>query len=182
MNRNKKLNWNHCQRPVMDKVIQSVEQYFQITFPKDFIACVKKHNGGYPSRKAFDFEGHAGAVFLALLSFNRDEEGNIIEEYQDIRERLPQRVVPFGLDPFGNYLCFDYRRSAMPTIVFWDHEKFSEDAISYVCDSFEELLHKLYDPDEPGRTAEIEYEEYLRSSKQVLESVAAETSGEYKKE
>ncbi|KYD02028.1 hypothetical protein B4144_2514 [Bacillus atrophaeus] len=56
-------------------------------------------------------------------------------------------IIPFATDAGGNLFCFDYRApSQQPVIVFWDHEIFYEDkesSISYVCDSFTELMDKL---------------------------------------
>ncbi|HEL1761160.1 TPA: SMI1/KNR4 family protein [Streptococcus suis] len=37
-----------------------------------------------------------------------------------IINRLPSTLFPFGEDPFGNLLCFDY--SDNQSAVFWNHE------------------------------------------------------------
>lgn len=53
-----------------------------------------------------------------------------------------QKLIPFAKDPFGNLLCFDYRyNEKSPKIVFYDCE---ETTITTVCDSFTELLERLY--------------------------------------
>ncbi|MFL0442332.1 SMI1/KNR4 family protein [Bacillus subtilis] len=50
-------------------------------------------------------------------------------------------------DVFGNEICFDFRKGlSSPSILFWDHEIAYEDkesSISYVCDTFTELMNKL---------------------------------------
>ncbi|WP_356724712.1 SMI1/KNR4 family protein [Paenibacillus sp. JJ-223] len=72
---------------------------------------------------------------------------NMIMKHKEYsKEELPERIVPFGRDPFGNFLCFDYRSmQENPTIVFYDHESEVEDEkIIYVCDTFTQLLSELY--------------------------------------
>ncbi|MCY8426886.1 SMI1/KNR4 family protein [Bacillus vallismortis] len=58
-------------------------------------------------------------------------------------------IVPFACDPFGNEICFDYRQNKdNPSGVFWDHEiayKYSDGALSHICDSFTELVDKFYE-------------------------------------
>jgi hypothetical protein len=50
----------------------------------------------------------------------------------------PKGIVPFGRDPFGNLLGFDYRGlQSNPTVVFFDQE---ESEIYPVCNTFGELL------------------------------------------
>ena len=89
-----------------------------------------------------------------LLSYDETQPHYILKEYRSIKTRLPRKVYPIGSDPFGNYICFNYRENeSNPCIVFWDHEKASpKTAISYVCDSFSELISKLYEAD----TSEID--------------------------
>ncbi|MDL5142231.1 T7SS effector LXG polymorphic toxin [Bacillus atrophaeus] len=70
-----------------------------------------------------------------------------LEDYQD--GRILPGIVPFACDPFGNEICFDYRlNKENPSVVFWDHEIAYEDpdkALSHICDSFTELVNKLYE-------------------------------------
>ncbi|MCI3197606.1 SMI1/KNR4 family protein [Bacillus sp. HU-1818] len=54
-----------------------------------------------------------------------------------------------GLFLFGNEICFGYRQNKEnPSLVFCDHEIAYEDsngALSDICDSFTELVNKLYE-------------------------------------
>ncbi|HHB2075694.1 TPA: SMI1/KNR4 family protein, partial [Bacillus cereus] len=109
---------------VTDHEIEQVEKYFNIKLPNDFIECVKKYDGGYPRPKIFDVPGQDENVFNDLLTFHIEDEYSIVKNYEDIKEELLDNIYPFANDPFGNFLCFDYRNnSALPTIVFWDHEE-----------------------------------------------------------
>ena len=72
---------------------------------------------------------------------------NVSNRYRD--GRMPDKVIPIADDVFGNEICFDFRKGlSSPSIVFWYHEMAFEDperALSPVCDSFTELVNKLYE-------------------------------------
>ncbi|CAM4193710.1 hypothetical protein BAMA_23985 [Bacillus manliponensis] len=132
---------------ITDEHIQRVEQYFDIKFPSDFIECVKKYDGGYPRPKIFDIPEQDENVFNNLLTFDLESQYSIVQRYENIKDRLVNKVYPFGRDSFGNFLCFDYRNNPeSPTVVFWEHEEEDmEKAIYPVCSSFQELLDSLRD-------------------------------------
>ncbi|MPQ45127.1 SMI1/KNR4 family protein [Clostridium tarantellae] len=59
--------------------------------------------------------------------------------------------MPIAEDPFGNLICFDYRTTNKPTIVFLDHEKAFNNknlALCKICNSFNELLAMLHESNE----------------------------------
>ncbi|PYE92929.1 SMI1/KNR4 family protein [Bacillus sp. 196mf] len=144
----KNITWSFMSKtPITDEEIQKAEKYFGIKFPEDFIACVKKYDGGYPRPKIFDVPGRDENVFSKLLTFDLESRNSIIQIYEDIKDRLANKTYPFGKDSFGNHLCFDYRNNPeSPTVVFWEHEEEDiEKAIYPVCSSFTELLNSLRD-------------------------------------
>lgn len=131
---------------ITEEEIYQVEQYFDIKLPNDFIECVKKYDGGYPRPKIFDIPGQDENVFSNLLTLHVNDEYSIIQKYENIKDRLVDKVYPFGRDSFGNFLCFDSRNNLQsPTVVFWEHEEDMEKAIYPVCSSFQELLNSLRD-------------------------------------
>ena len=57
---------------------------------------------------------------------------------------VPDNVIPFSMDGYGNLICLDFRETPdHPTVVFWDHEK-CDDPPLYVASSFTDFLNKLY--------------------------------------
>ncbi|ENQ3104922.1 SMI1/KNR4 family protein, partial [Bacillus cereus] len=141
------ITWLFTDKSVDEKTISKVEQSFGIKFPQDYKECVIKYNGGYPKPDNFDFsdegEGEGGAVFNNLLSFTGDFSIEAIYEFS--KESLQKGIIPFARDPFGNLICFDYRQSNNePTVVFFDHEEQGENSIELICNTFTELLNKLY--------------------------------------
>ncbi|MCL2224013.1 MAG: SMI1/KNR4 family protein [Defluviitaleaceae bacterium] len=145
---NNNIKWLFSRAPTSEDSISIVESYLHVKFPDDFIDCIKNNHGGNPSMQIYSFEGYHEAVFNSLLNFNPDENNYILDVYNDIKDRLVRYVYPFADDPFGNYICFDYRKTKnnIPTIVFWDHEIADtnpEEAILPVCETFNELISRL---------------------------------------
>lgn len=140
--------WMFSYKPVSEDEIAAVESSLNIRFPEDYIECAKNSHGGNPSMQVYNFKGHQEAVFNSLLSLNPNENNYILDVYNDIKDRLVDDVYPFADDPFGNFICFDYRKSegSTPTVVFWDHELAHENpekALFPICKTFTELLCRL---------------------------------------
>ncbi|MFC4620420.1 SMI1/KNR4 family protein [Camelliibacillus cellulosilyticus] len=129
--------------------IKRIEVNWGIEFPNDFKEVVVKYHGCRPEQDVFRMNDKE-ETFNFLLSFSKEDEYNyILSTYEGVKDRLIDKVYPFANDPGGNLFCFDYRKSDMnPQIVFWDHEVAFEDpekAITYLCDSFTELLLNLHE-------------------------------------
>lgn len=142
------VKWILTKGELSREAVLKVEEELGVSFPSDFVDCVLLKNGGQPIPDTFDLEGRKEAVFNSLIDLNVEESRNIIKVYNDLKNRLPESVYPFADDPFGNYLCFDYRDGKDPSIVFWDHETSIDghnSKVSFVCSSFSELLNKLYE-------------------------------------
>ncbi|ANP80092.1 1,3-beta-glucan synthase regulator [Bacillus sp. B25(2016b)] len=142
------ITWiNVSEKKVTDEQIEQLEEYFGIKFPNDFIECVKKYDGGYPTPDTFNIPNQDEDSLNNLLTLDSERKISMLQTYNSIKDRLVDKVYPFARDPFGNLLCFDYRNNPQsPTVVFWDHEEEEmEESIYPVCSSFAELLDSLYD-------------------------------------
>lgn len=150
---NEEIEWLFVRRPAEDKEILEVENILGIKFPDDYKECLKKNAGGSPEPNVFDFNKRKEAVFNRLFTYDpTDKYYYIVNNYYAIKDRLIDDIYPIADDVFGNCICFDYRegKDKAPKIVFWDHEVAygsPEEAISYICDSFTELLLKFYSGD-----------------------------------
>ncbi|MBA2858721.1 hypothetical protein HNP93_001422 [Methanococcus maripaludis] len=144
------IKWVSVGKPLETYEIIEVEEFFGIKFPNDYVECLKVNAGGCPKPEVFDFKNHKEAVFNRLFTCDKaDSHYFILDNYYAIKDRLIDNIYPIADDPFGNCICFDYREGndKTPKIVFWDHEIAygnPKNAISYICDSFSELLSKLY--------------------------------------
>ncbi|MFF2484323.1 SMI1/KNR4 family protein [Paenibacillus sp. NPDC058071] len=136
--------WIYAEEPVDDATIVSVEQLFKVTFPQDYKDCIKKYNGSYPVPDIFDYDNGGQGVFNDLISFTNSDMNITMFKYF-AEDSFTKGIIPFGRDPFGNLICFDYRHTKeAPLIVFYDHEEEGEAAITQICETFSELLNRLY--------------------------------------
>lgn len=136
-----KLDWKFVNNNVSIEDIKDIESTIGIQLPTDYISCIMKNNAGYPSKFNFDIEGQKSKVFEYLLSISKDDEDNILDVYLRCKEDLPDGIVPFARDGFGNYICFKYMSIDKYEVVFYNHE--NQD-IYFISNNFSELINKLY--------------------------------------
>lgn len=143
------ITWSDTNKALSDDEITQVEEKLGINFPKDYLEVVMKNDGGFPDPNVF-FMNSNEESFNNLINLKVDAEYNIFKTMDMVKDRLVDGIVPFGDDPGGNLICFDYRSSDEPTVVFWDHEIAGggdlEKAITFVCNSFTDLLDMLHEP------------------------------------
>jgi hypothetical protein len=77
------MNWLDCRRPVEDAEIDGVENALGVHFAVDYRECVRKCNGGVPSR---------------------------VEVCGWLDDR-PSWLIPFAEDDGGDFICFDYSKA-----------------------------------------------------------------------
>lgn len=98
-------------------VFEKIGEKRGIIFPEDLKKFILECNAATPSKYCF-MVGNNERVFGAVLSFNLNET-----EAESVFDVLPiiadKNLIPFGVDPFGNYICYAVREKE---IVFWDHE------------------------------------------------------------
>ncbi|MCY9163929.1 SMI1/KNR4 family protein [Bacillus atrophaeus] len=130
--------------------IEYVEEKLKIKFPTDYREFIKDHNGCSPiDKKVVLFQDSRESINNLLSIGDPTRPIDLLSTINNVKDRLVDNIIPFATDAGGNLFCFDYRISSIePVIVFWDHEIAYEDkesSISYVCDSFTELINKLYE-------------------------------------
>ncbi|MEI4804045.1 SMI1/KNR4 family protein [Bacillus sp. FJAT-51639] len=133
--------WLFSDESLDEQEIIEVERLFGFKLPDDYKQCITKNNGGFPEPNTFDCDdGRIEAVFNDLISFT-DKDLNI----KMFSEFSTQKLFPFARDPFGNLLCFDYNDNAdSPKVVFYNCEETGSTLITPVCQSFTDLLDRLY--------------------------------------
>lgn len=119
-----------------DNALSEMVSKYQVSIPDDLRALLKVANAATPSKTRFMFKVDE-KVLGAILSFNPNEkEADSFESAMIIG--FDKNIVPFGIDPFGNYICYNTDNG---NIMFFDHE---EDNLEEVALSLEEFLDKLY--------------------------------------
>jgi hypothetical protein len=153
------IKWEHPDPPVGRDAVTKLEQAWGVRLPEDYVTCALVNHGGRPEPNTVEIPDWGETCVQSLLSLAPPPDPRyptVQGVYGRIRDRLPERMFPFAKEPGGNYFCFDYRRTKGndPKIVFWDHDDADEEdpdaAIHDVCDTFTDLLNRLYGLDDEG--------------------------------
>lgn len=147
------IKWRKVRNKAVDNTIEKVENRLDVVLPSDLRDCILEFNGGRPTPYLFDFSDRKQVVFANLLDFSLMKEINVLSIYESVKNRMIELVYPIASEPGGDLICLDYRegKDKTPKIAYWDHELAFEDpatAIFYICDTFTELLSKLYESEE----------------------------------
>jgi len=147
---NNEIEWINKNEELDENEIKYVEDILYIKFPEDYISCIRNNDGAYPVPDTFNIQNDEETL-NNLLSLHKDKGNFLLQVYENVKDRMLEKIIPFARDPFGNLLCFDYRDDVQPTIVFWEHERAfnnKENAISLICNTFSELLNMLHESEE----------------------------------
>lgn len=129
-----KMQWRHVSPLKNSSSISMVEKTYGYTLPSDFKSCVMQNNGGTPSKYILKRPENE-YVFSGLMSFNKDDTDNVYNAIKLFAKNGTLKVFPFGMDPFGNYYCFDRGK-----VVHYDHET---DRSKVVAKSFTDFIRGL---------------------------------------
>jgi cell wall assembly regulator SMI1 len=117
-----------------------------VSFPRAFRQLVSEHDGAEPDQREIDIEGERGKVFAVLLGLGDDSSNGMMWTHAILRDRLPEKVIPFAEDPGGSVFCFDFRSgSDNPPVVYWPHDV-RPIVLIPVAGNFELMLAKLHPP------------------------------------
>jgi len=117
-------------------VFEEIEKNRGISFPDELKKFISKTNAATPSKFNFMVGGNE-RVLGAVLSFNHNERDtdSVFSALSVIEDK---NLIPFGIDPFGNYLCYSLKDN---TIVFWDHETGKPASTGFSLTDFVESLY-----------------------------------------
>jgi SMI1-KNR4 cell-wall len=137
-----------------DSYVADTENMTGLDFTPDFLAFLKRYNGGTPKKRFFTLDKDLKVLefFLCLEpDYSESDFGgtDIGVVWSQIEDRLNDYLVPFASVFAGDFLCFDYEDNDEPKIVLWNHDLSDEGepVTEPVADSFEEFLSMLTDDD-----------------------------------
>lgn len=111
------MDWKYKIDVVNQNVFSEIEKKYGITIPEELRALILMANAATPSKYNFML-GTAEKVVGALLSFNEGEP-DTDTVYTALSIMEDKSLVPFAIDPFGNYICYSNNDNK---VVFWNHE------------------------------------------------------------
>lgn len=130
------ITWKYMIEVSNTSVFEEIEKERRIPFPKELKEFILKTNAATPSKYNF-MVGNDERVFGSVLSFNRNDSDtdSVFVALAAINDK---NLIPFGIDPFGNYICYSINDN---TIVFWNHE--TGNVVS-TGDSLSDFISSLY--------------------------------------
>ncbi len=133
------MEWKYVKELKSVDLIDDYECVVKYVFCDSFRKCVIAHNGGRPSKRVFDTDKAKERELKSFLSFNREDRETVWKIFEWSKEELANQYIPFGIDNFGNLICFEANNDK---IVFVNHEDMS---IETIADSFDSFMSCLYE-------------------------------------
>ena len=149
--------------PLTDQDIAAMERELGVSLPSDYVAFLRKHNGGRPKPimfpiydEVYNEEPAAGAssykkgVLSFFVGISKDDYNDLLNFAKLSEDRVPPEVLPIGRDVFGNLICLAVAGPNRGKVYWWFHEEEADEGepptynnIYFVADSFTELLNSL---------------------------------------
>lgn len=133
------MEWKYIKQLKSTDLIDDYEILVKYVFCDSFRKCVTHNNGGRPSKRIFDTNKAKEREIKSFLSFNKEDRETVWKIIEWNKDELSNKYVPFGIDNFGNLICFDARNDK---IIFINHEDMS---IEIIADNFDSFMNNLYE-------------------------------------
>jgi hypothetical protein len=143
--------------PSLERV-EWFERSYRVKLPAAYLETLLTSNGAELATNIFEYGGNEFVLerFLCLLDNPRDDgiygwyDLSSILTQLDARLVEDENLVGMNLIPFaaifgGDFVCLDYRESAVPRISLWFHEESDDFApvTETIADSFEAFIEML---------------------------------------
>lgn len=99
-------------------VFEKVSELTGVDVPAELKSLIIEANGASPVKSSVMINGNE-RIFGAVLSFNENET-ETDDVFTAIKIVSHHGVIPFGIDPFGNYFCYS---GETKTVQYWKHEE-----------------------------------------------------------
>jgi len=146
----RELDWLEPGDKLDPRELAAAEAKLGVRFPSDYAEIVCAHSGASnPDASMFSYEDRGKkrlGNFGMLLRLRDTESQNVFEAIEDLADQLPARVIPVAGTGSGDFICLDYRNSANPSVVFWNHNRVVAESISPLDSTFASFLARLTVP------------------------------------
>ena len=126
--------------------LNELEEKYGFAFPQDFRLHYLRYNGGSPTKCLYN---KGGDIFV-LQEFLpvKFGEGRLEDSFRHLTVEdaiLPAHLVPFAVDPGGDYYCFSTREEDRGSIWFYIGEYRDEPdrAVEYLAKSLPDFMERM---------------------------------------
>ncbi|MCR9230144.1 MAG: SMI1/KNR4 family protein [bacterium] len=136
-----------CGEPFDEEIEETLDILVEAGWQIDesYFDHIRANNGGIPLLRYFPL-GEIERMLNFTDSYSsvgaryRDFNVNIVRTW--IKDRVPSNIDPFACLPHGAFLCFDYSKDRLPSVVMWNNESFDEEFVP-VAETFREFVSSL---------------------------------------
>lgn len=143
------INLINASSSLSEPDLQDVQDRFGFTFPADFRELYLASNGGQPVKNRYrDEKGTCILHQFLPIKHAQPRLGSLeisIQRTKIEQLLLPEHLIPFAIDPFGNYYCFSTREVDFGAIFYVQMEggSVSEENADFIAPSLNSLLAAL---------------------------------------
>ncbi len=135
--------------------VREIELTFDMSLPTSVRSHYLAFNGGRPSRNLFKKNGEYFQIH-EFLPMKYGRKGCRFEDtYRDLvigTPQFPKHLVPFAIDPGGDYYCVSVRSNEVGFVYCYMHDYFDDPARSlvFMAPSITEFVNGMVDEEEAG--------------------------------
>jgi len=149
------MTFKYASSQLSESDLDEVECRFGFRFPPDFRRLYLQSNGGRPDRDRF-VDANGSCIVDAFLPIKYARPPlNLFEksiEWLKLDQRLvPDHLVQFAVDPFGNLFCFSTKADEFGAIYWFRTERNRARHAEFLSPSLDDFLGRLKAKDEDSR-------------------------------
>lgn len=137
------ITWRWTDLPVSEEDIKQAESFLGMKLPSSLITLFKIANGGKPSKTKILKGNEVSFIFDTLLNIKQNRQDSIYIIYDSISYSLRNKVIPFGIDPFGNVFCIYNKANYNESVYIYLHEEDIDRNFTYISRNLENFLELL---------------------------------------
>jgi len=129
------------------KDLERFEKFLGCKLPKDYRDFLIEHNGAIPENYLVCWPNSTEPSDVwndSLGLHNGPSYARLDLMTKELKDYLPEGVIPFACDPGGNYFCIGIDGEFINKIYFWNHERSEGDiSIDFLNESFTNFVAGL---------------------------------------
>ena len=151
------IRFKYTSTPLVAAELDEVEQCLGFRFPPGFRDLYLQFNGGRPEKDRFvDDKGPCIVDSFLPIKYAIPALSTLELSFRRVKidqSLVPDHLVPFAVDPFGNYYCFSIREQDVGAIFLVLMDKHDpQSAIEYLTPSLSSFLAELRTKDPSTKT------------------------------
>lgn len=145
-------SFSDTETPINDYDLKEVELRFGFAFPRDVRDHYLRWNGGCPDNYVYYYKETAYVV-SEFLPIKHGRQGSLFEDtmvrLKKDQEVIPDYLIPFAVDPGGDYYCFSISDNDHGRIYFFSGEDMNarKNATTRISESLKEFVSNMESDD-----------------------------------